>query len=558
MTLAIGKGMKEKEYRTGNVRLLSDLFWCFCILFCIAPKHILALVYTPLSAYQVGYLGSSILFSMAGIFFLVFFWSWNTRHLESKAARVVIKILFGVFVVCCIFVLWSCLYSISREPTFLGAFFLIIIALWPFAVVRKYLRIMRGLQRVDDEGLHASALDKNCYQNESSAHTLFGIKFLIGIGVFVGLVYRGQEALLRVMLQKSKPLTIHEAVVRGDSIALKKLLSAGCDANALLDGMTPLMLAAMENNADILKILITGGANPNIRHSKKFFTALDLVVKKGNYDLARFLLDNGADANASRTLFNVFGMLIARKISQLPHQLQPAAKNTLLSGQELSEDERKEIFKDSENVDSDVLANIIALLLDHGAQAQNPQGESIFDLAFFLGEPKIVKLLIDHGVDPNKTDADGNGFILKALIYKHIVGMSMPVTTEDSQRVSFIASVCPPDIADAYIDLLLKYGANPNARFADTGMTVLAFAALKNDTVVVRKLLEYGADVNLCDKEGNTALMYAKDISCAQLLLKSGANPNIKTSHGATALLVARSQHNDAMENLLQEYGAVS
>ena len=58
----------------------------------------------------------------------------------------------------------------------------------------------------------------------------------------------------------------------------------------------------------------------------------------------------------------------------------------------------------------------------------------------------------------------------------------------------------------------------------------------------MRVLLEHGADVNVVDGHGNTALMIAAgrgDVQCISLLLKSGADPQVKNKRGKTALDLA-------------------
>ncbi len=64
----------------------------------------------------------------------------------------------------------------------------------------------------------------------------------------------------------------------------------------------------------------------------------------------------------------------------------------------------------------------------------------------------------------------------------------------------------------------------------------------------IKKLLEYGADVNLINKKGETALMWAsRSDSCTdnlQILLENGANVNIKDLKGKTALMYASEDNN--------------
>jgi ankyrin repeat protein len=84
------------------------------------------------------------------------------------------------------------------------------------------------------------------------------------------------------------------------------------------------------------------------------------------------------------------------------------------------------------------------------------------------------------------------------------------------------------------IEMLLKQGANPNAKTWDgTETPALIAAVLTGNEEIVPVLLAQGADINGIDKDGNSALMYAMEhnnISLMKLLLKKGIALNIETA----------------------------
>ncbi len=84
-------------------------------------------------------------------------------------------------------------------------------------------------------------------------------------------------------------------------------------------------------------------------------------------------------------------------------------------------------------------------------------------------------------------------------------------------------------------------------------------AASEGDAALVEELLEQGANTNVQDTHGMTALMYAGvcgDTSMARSLLLKGADPNLQNEDGATALITAATVGNVAMVRLLLDHHA--
>src|SRR5208282_1347683 len=80
---------------------------------------------------------------------------------------------------------------------------------------------------------------------------------------------------------------------------VRSLLDNGADPDIklCLNGMTPLMLAASFNQAEIMKLLLAQGAGlDDIDKSGR--TALIIAADKGNVESVNILLDSGAYINA--------------------------------------------------------------------------------------------------------------------------------------------------------------------------------------------------------------------------------------------------------------------
>ena len=89
----------------------------------------------------------------------------------------------------------------------------------------------------------------------------------------------------------------------------------------------------------------------------------------------------------------------------------------------------------------------------------------------------------------------------------------------------------------------------------DNGNTDLILAAVKGDKKAIEALIEDGADPNIQNKWGMSALMYAAEGNHADTicyLLEAGADLNARNGEGSTALMIA-AMHGceDALETLI-------
>jgi ankyrin repeat protein len=108
------------------------------------------------------------------------------------------------------------------------------------------------------------------------------------------------------------------------------------------------------------------------------------------------------------------------------------------------------------------------------------------------------------------------------------------------------------------VDLFIKAGMNINVRDKD-GNTALMLASMTGDPKIVNLLIGKGADINARSTAGYTALMYVSskgDTAMAGLLIKKGTDVNIRNNDGDTALMLASLNGNFEAAKLLVESGA--
>ena len=103
---------------------------------------------------------------------------------------------------------------------------------------------------------------------------------------------------------------------------------------------------------------------------------------------------------------------------------------------------------------------------------------------------------------------------------------------------------------------LLNQGANINI-IDNYGITALMNASYWGRSYVVRLLLNRGTDINIVDIYGQTALMFAARYGrshVVRLLLNRGADINIINKHGQSALMCAYKRGNSKIVKVLKEH----
>ncbi len=190
------------------------------------------------------------------------------------------------------------------------------------------------------------------------------------------------------------------------------------------------------------------------------------------------------------------------------------------------------------------------------------------------GDYALVRLLVESGVNPDKTDKPGGRTALmyacsannhEAAAYLISKGAGVNYSSSDG-RTPLTAWVEGNPENFTIGEMLLKEGADINAKAVD-GTTPFTSAFMKalgtNDTKLLEFLIENGADINeqlfTSSDIGLSALHLSAESDnddLARMLIKNGADIEIKNSDGETPLVLAAKSESASAVSLLIKSGA--
>jgi len=211
--------------------------------------------------------------------------------------------------------------------------------------------------------------------------------------------------------------------------------------------------------------------------------------------------------------------------------------------------------------------DIVTYLIENGAEVdcQDNEGRTPLMNASAKGHLDTVKLLVQAGAEPNKKARNGIATaVLMAFangniqVFEYLIKSGGDINFTDPNGGTYLIGATI-DINLPLIRVLLANGVNINAQ-NNQGINALMVASRMGYVEIVELLLKNGADISAKDKQEMTALMHAADgytgtrstvmtnikgqqiplrlnhVTVAQLLLDRGANPNLSDKKGKTAL----------------------
>jgi ankyrin repeat protein len=236
---------------------------------------------------------------------------------------------------------------------------------------------------------------------------------------------QGNVPILNLLLSEGTNLNLTnallEAVQKGQSKAVTRLLQSKANPNSIRENGEPLLFLAVYSPA-VLKTLLDGGADPNQR-GVQGYTPVERAVSS-NPEALEMLLERGADPNAQETELGYTALHIA-------------AQNLRLAA--------------------------VQALLNHGANPnlQAKDGQTPLHFAVRWPNLEIARLLLEHGADPNLEDAKG----LTPLYFARQYGPRRLPSTIGAPGSPPPATI--PESGGSLQELLLDHGASADLPHMD-------------------------------------------------------------------------------------------
>jgi len=330
---------------------------------------------------------------------------------------------------------------------------------------------------------------------------------------------------------------IHWAVYRVDYELLGALIAKKAKVDVANEfGSTPLGEAAKLADAKMVRALLDAGARPDTPNQDGE-TALMLAIKTGELPVVQMLIKAGANVSARETFHNQTALMWAAAAPKNGGEMVKLllAKDADVRPRALYSDWESQITSEP-RAQYRPVGGLTALLYAarggcyecvealaaSGADVNVPTPEGVTPLMIALDNDhnEVAKLLLDRGANPNLWDWWGRTALYIAIDRRGSVlaplktGL-LAVDAEHKAPAATHAAGHPPVSSLEIINALLAAGVDPNAQlnmhrpsrggnsgrfveeFLNTGCTPLLRATLANDVVVVRALLEKGANPNI-------------------------------------------------------------
>lgn len=353
------------------------------------------------------------------------------------------------------------------------------------------------------------------------------------------------------------------ACTNRNAAIIDRLLVAGADPDAVLAGKeSVLMNCVRTGTANAVESLLRQGANVNWHESDKGQTALMWSAARGYPEITRILIDHGADIKA-RSKSGFTPLLFAASSGDIE-----SVRMLIQAGAEINEStpEHGNALLVAAASGHDALS---LFLIESGADinVEDPYGVTplhhairgglslmdgvIYDAAYRTRPQSSLTLattLLDAGVDPDKQikknrmlGPDGTPFLMEGASPFILAAASADIPMM-KLLIQYGADIHKPTNEDITPLIAATQAACTGTCAFQEGGNVASKSDIETALMAVKFLVESGANVNLTDKKGRTAMHIAAFTGAdlvVQYLADQGARVDIKNIYNETPWTMA-------------------
>ena len=327
---------------------------------------------------------------------------------------------------------------------------------------------------------------------------------LVDHGVFVNSreTANGQTALMFAAWE-NRPEAIRALVSRGAHIGLMSFIVSMIEprldeygnpipqrrrrvpgGNSIMGGMTALLYAARDGNLEAVRALVEGGADVDQASGGDGTAPMVIAIANGQYTVARYLLDQGANPNAA----NIDGLTPLYATVNMRHAPVSWAPNPLTDQEVVTSLELLRALVDrGADPNAPVRRKLWFSPTSHDRSWVDPTGATPFWRAAQSSDVDAMRLLVAAGADATRPTTGGTTPLMVAA------GIGW---------VGNFTQNAPGALMDA-VRYSVELGGDVNAVDA-RGFTALHGAAGRGDLEMVRYLVELGANVDAVNRDGNS------------------------------------------------------